>query len=120
MSQYLILGVSYSKEENHIDWVVITREIDGKLFGFFVVSREFAVDLIKTETASFRTVTMDLEKRKYYKGAEVHVYGDEFLITAPDSKEENNLENLPAFEMPGAQIEEELKKVFLELFDFDE
>ncbi|RMO93471.1 hypothetical protein ALQ32_200113 [Pseudomonas syringae pv. tagetis] len=107
MIEYLIFGTGYSKQPEHIDWVLVGREIDKKLTKAFVVEREFVVDLIKTESASFRTATT--QGNKYFKGAKVVIYSDKFLTTSPDASENNNLEELPTFSMPDDDIDKAIE-----------
>ncbi|AYL14651.1 hypothetical protein D9N00_08775 [Pseudomonas syringae pv. actinidiae] len=107
MIDYLIFGTGYSKQPEHIDWVLVGREIDNKLTKAFVVAREFVVDLIETESASFRTATV--QGKKYSKGAKVVIYDGEFLTTSPDASENNNLEELPTFSMPDDDIDKAVK-----------
>lgn len=39
MNEYFIASVSYSEDEENIDWVFITREIDGVLHGLSLANR---------------------------------------------------------------------------------
>jgi hypothetical protein len=112
MAEYLIVGVAYSSEEKHIDWVFVSREVDKKLSFFSVVGNQLVVDLIKSKSATFKTATIDLAKLKYYIGADVQIYDGEFLTTSPDASEANNLENLPVFSMPNEDIEKSLAAKF--------
>lgn len=111
MSEYVILGVSYSEEEKHIEWVLLSRIVNNKLTIGSVVDHSFVVDLIKTEAASFRTATIDKDTRRFHLGAEVHVYDDEFLATNRNDTDKDNLSNLPRFIMPTKEIEESVKKM---------
>jgi hypothetical protein len=111
MSEYLIFGVSYSEDEKHIEWVLLSRVENGTVTGSSVVGHSFVVDLIKTESASFRTATMDKDALKFHRGALVHVYDDEFLATDRNATEKDNLSNLPRFNMPSKEIEESVEKM---------
>lgn len=114
MTEYLIFGVSYSKEEQHIEWVLLGRSSKGKMASYFIASRQFVADLIKNECASFRTAT--LQGKNYLKGAKVVIYDDEFLTTVPDATEKNNLERLPVFLMPEDEIDAALAVAVAEIF----
>lgn len=116
MANYLVLAVAYSKEERHIEWLLVSREVDRKLGFLSVVGNEFVVDLIKSESATFRTATIDAEQHKYFPGAHLHIYDDVFLTTDPDSSESNNLENLPEFSMPDDEIDQAVMKSIPGLF----
>lgn len=116
MIEYYIFSVCYSKQSEHIDWVVLGRPVDGKMEQCALVSRSFVVDLIATESASFRTATFKGKGKGFAKGAEVIVYDDEFITTVADAKEENNLENLPTFSMPEEEIDKHLKDSFENIF----
>ena len=115
MAEFLILGVAYNKGEQHIDWVIVSRAVDRKLKGLSLVSRHFIVDLIKTESATFKTATIHAEINKYEEGPPVQIYDDEYLTTRADDTEENNLESLPSFVMPEDDIEAAIIKAFPEL-----
>ncbi|WP_095183970.1 DUF3892 domain-containing protein [Pseudomonas sp. Irchel 3H9] len=110
MAEYFILGVSYSEDGAHIDWVQIGRleepEPKQKRVKFIgPVSRQFVVDLIESESATFKTLPLIEKTGKLRPGANVRIYENDFITTEPDHKEENNLENLPRFSMPDAEIE---------------
>ncbi|GFM90774.1 DUF3892 domain-containing protein [Pseudomonas cichorii] len=112
MAEFLIFGVAYNKDDQHIDWVVVSRAVDRKLRGLSLVSRQFIVELIKTESATFKTATIHREINIYEEGAKVHIYDDEYLTTAADDTEKNNLESLPSFVMPDDDIEAAILKAF--------
>lgn len=111
MVEYLIFGVSYSEDEKHIEWVFLSRIENGTVTGGSVVDHSFVVDLIKTESASFRTATIDKEEKKYHRGAKVHVYDDEFLATDRNATDKDNLSNLPRFIMQTKEIEGSVEKM---------
>ena len=117
MTEHLIFGVSYSKHHEHIEWLMVGRDADRKLAGLFLATRSFVVDLIKTDSASFRTAVM--KEKKYHKGAEVVIYDDEYLTTVPDASEANNLENLPSFSMPEDEIDAALKVAVKEVLGLE-
>jgi hypothetical protein len=119
MAEFLIFGVAYSEKETHIDWLLITREVENTLNGSSIVGKKFVVDLIKTKSATFRTVTLDSKKMRFVRGAEVHVYDDDFLTTSPDHSEANNLESLPRFVMPDDEIDRSLREALPLLAESD-
>ncbi|MEX5592491.1 hypothetical protein [Pseudomonas orientalis] len=112
MTEYLIFGVAYSKEERHIEWLAISRQVESNLSFFSLVGRSFVVDLINSGSATFRSATINPKKKSFAIGATVHVYDGEFLTTSPDKSESNNLENLPELIIPDDDIDEAVIKAF--------
>lgn len=112
MTKYLIFAVSYSEDDEHIDWLLISRQEGRRLMGTFIASRAFVVDLIKTESASFETAV--IRGFTFYPGAEVNIYDEEFLTTSADASEENNLQRLPVFSVPEEEILLSIKKALEE------
>ncbi len=106
MTEYFIYGISYSKAEGHIEWLRVTRyDKEEKVFyGDWLVSRSFVHDLISMGAGSFRTMFMNKETNQFTRGAAIEAYGEEFITTSADSTDKNNLEALPAFDMPESEI----------------
>lgn len=110
MSEYLVIAVAYAEEDEHIDWLLITRRIDGKLNRVWVADRNWVADLITTKSASFKTAVKNPTTKKFEPGADIHVYEDAFLSTDPNALERDNLANLPRFTSP--QLDIDLKEMF--------
>lgn len=111
MAEYFIIAVAYSEDEQHIDWLLIGREVDSMLSLLSVAHRQFVVDLIDSGSASFRTVTLDKSKNAFRPGSYVQTYDKIYLTTVRDALEENNLENLPVFVMPNNGISDALAEM---------
>lgn len=106
MAEYFILAVGYSEEEEHIEWALVARfETNHDCVMTAVVERDFLVDLLRTESATFRTATVNPATGKFRKGADVHVIGDEFLSTDANDVTHDNLGKLPRFKMPKCEFE---------------
>jgi hypothetical protein len=117
MAEYVIIGVSYSDKEEHIEWVRVAREIANKrLLDASVVHRSFIVDLLKTNSASFKTAivtTNNANKTYSYRtGADVHVISNQFLATDSNATKSDNLSNLPRFSMPNEEITKSADVIF--------
>lgn len=110
MAEYFIIAVAYEAEENHIEWAFVVRNPkENSNPGGWLVQRGFVHDLIALKAASFKTALFNKETRSFdITGSDVHIYGDDFIKTDPDYAENNNLENLPRFIMPDAEIDKTL------------
>lgn len=108
MTEYLIAAVGYSDKEEHIEWLLLVRLSEKRAVGSWLVPRDFAVDLIQTDSATFKTAIFTLRDGKfsYSLGADVRLYDKKFLTTDPNKTERDNLGNLPRFPVPDFEIDE--------------
>ncbi|SCW52305.1 MULTISPECIES: DUF3892 domain-containing protein [unclassified Pseudomonas] len=98
MADFCITKVKYSDDGEHIEWVVVREELEGKIGSERVVERAFVADLIRRNMASFQTRIFNSTKKQWIKGADIHVVEDEFLSTVRNSTKRDNLGNLPLLE----------------------
>lgn len=110
MSEYLVIAVAYEENQEHIDWLLVTRRIDGKINRIWVADRDWVADLITTKSASFKTALKNPNTKKFEPGADIHVYEDVYLSTDRNASERDNLSNLPRFAIPALDID--LKAMF--------
>lgn len=97
-ADYLISAVSYNSDHTHIVQVKAHEDKVDSMGEAKVYNRQTIVDAINNGT-SFVTIYKNSEG-KYNKGQKVYVIkvnGVGYLKTVDNSKEEDNLENLPEF-----------------------
>lgn len=106
MTEYFILAVGYAAEAERIDWAFVARASEqGEFVMNALVDRDFVVDLIRTESATFRTAPVNRTTGRFTKGASVHVLADEFLSTDANDIKRDNLGELPRFDVPKFEID---------------
>ena len=110
MTEYWIIAVAYSEEEQHISWVMLTRAVNGKPEKAWLVDRDYVADLINTGSATFKTATLNRHTKKFEARANVHVYDETFLSTDGNDTELDNLNSLPRFTAPIEEVD--LKELF--------
>lgn len=100
MTDFYISAIKYSKEEPHIEYVLVHQtyieDRVTKLGRGYPVHRAFVAMLIRDKKLSFKTVL--LSKDRADAGTDVNVFDDIYLKTANNQTEKDNLENLPVFE----------------------
>lgn len=99
-ADYLISAVRYNSDHTHIDQVKAHEDKGESVGEAKIYNRETVVDAIKNGT-TFVTIYKN-SAGKYDKGQKVYVItvkGTGYLKTVDNGKEEDNLENLPEFQL---------------------
>lgn len=100
MADFCITEVRYNKDKSHIKFVKVRERKQGEngiqIGSPRIVSRAFVADLIRLGKVSFQTNTKT-NNGQWKKGAEVLLFGQEFLTTDRNKTERDNLGELPEF-----------------------
>ncbi len=96
-ADYMIVGVKYNKEPKHINEVKVREDINDKITNEQIKKR---TDIIGFLTAGKKIITAYLKEGSWRKGDAVQIFkvnGKSYIKTEGNTKEEDNLGELPEF-----------------------
>lgn len=96
MADFCITAIRYNKDQNHIEFVKVREEKEGKVGTPRTVSRAFVADLIRLGKVAFQTRTKT-DEGNWKRGAEVSLIEGEYLTTDRNDTKRDNLGSLPVF-----------------------